>query len=115
MKGGAMSYEELSVCDGKYKLVYNSADGDFKCLRHGEEWQSLTGNKMVYALFCELLECRAAKTAESAPTSTNTGMAASEQAQIAAQMEEHILELERCDRFHTASKLEAWARQLRHA
>lgn len=76
-----MSYEELSVCEGKYKLVYNSADGDFKCLRHGEEWQSLVGNKMVYALFCELLECRAAKAAESAPTSTNTGMAA-EAAQI---------------------------------
>jgi DNA phosphorothioation-dependent restriction protein DptG len=55
------------------------------------------------------------ETAESAPTSTNTGMAA-EAAQIAAQIENEIIGAH-SNRFVTVDRmlLEKWARQLRHA
>jgi len=57
-----MSYEQVSVADGKYTiLIGEGADGgQLKALRNGEPWQDLTGNKMVYCLASELQEARRA-------------------------------------------------------
>jgi hypothetical protein len=60
--------EKIDVCDGKYTLVYDERTGAFKALRNGEAWQNLLGNKMVYALFCEIQELRASKAVESPGT-----------------------------------------------
>jgi len=48
--------QTLSLCDSKYELV--RAGGSLHCLRHGEPWRDLTGDKMVGAMFDELLELR---------------------------------------------------------
>jgi len=46
--------EKITICDGKYTLIYNNENGDFRALRYGEEWRSLVGDKLVFAMFCEL-------------------------------------------------------------
>jgi hypothetical protein len=46
--------EKITICDGKYTLIYNDEDGNFRALRYGEEWRSLVGDKLVFAMFCEL-------------------------------------------------------------
>lgn len=53
-----MRVETLLLCDDKYELV--RAGGSLHCLRHGEPWRNLTGDKMVGAMFDELLELRKA-------------------------------------------------------
>lgn len=63
--------ERLEVCDGKYELVFNNETGEFKCLRYGKQWRSLSGDQMVFGLFCELLEARTAKSTETANLQTN--------------------------------------------
>lgn len=49
----------VELGDGKYKLVFDNEKGEFHCFRHGEIWRDLTGDKMVYLLFSEVLESRA--------------------------------------------------------
>lgn len=50
--------EKINICDNKYTLIYNDNTGDFNCLRYNTEWRNLVGDKMVFALFCEILELR---------------------------------------------------------
>lgn len=39
----------ISLCDEKYTLVI-TPDHDLKALRYGREWQSLTGDKLIYCM-----------------------------------------------------------------
>lgn len=48
----------LDICDGKYTLIIDMDTGRAECLRHGEKWRDLVGDKMVLALFDELVEAR---------------------------------------------------------
>jgi predicted HAD superfamily Cof-like phosphohydrolase len=43
----------VAVCDGKYTIIQANGGG-LRALRHGEEWQDLTGNGMVLALAQEV-------------------------------------------------------------
>lgn len=52
-----MATELVTLEDGKYTLVHDT-NGGLSALRHGEPWQDLTGNIMVYACFCEIAELR---------------------------------------------------------
>lgn len=46
---------EIELSDGKYRVVDELFDGGgFYALRYGEEWRSLAGDKLVYAMFCEI-------------------------------------------------------------
>ena len=49
----------LDICDGKYTLIIDTDTGRAECLRYGEKWRGLVGDKMVLALFDELVEARA--------------------------------------------------------
>lgn len=48
----------LDICDGKYTLIIDMDTGRAECLRNGEKWRDLVGDKMVLALFDELVEAR---------------------------------------------------------
>lgn len=50
--------EHISVCDGKYTVVIDG--GKLTALRHGEPWQDLCGNNLVYWLAAELQRTREA-------------------------------------------------------
>lgn len=47
---------KVSVAEGKYTV--GQTKGEFYALRHGEQWQDLTGNKFVYSLAAEIAELR---------------------------------------------------------
>lgn len=47
----------IDVADGKYTVV-GIEDGHLRALRHGEEWRSLTGDNLIFALAVELQEAR---------------------------------------------------------
>ena len=49
----------VSVDNGKYTVIME-ADGRLHALRHGEPWQDLTGNNLVYFLAAELEATRKA-------------------------------------------------------
>lgn len=49
----------VSVDNGKYTVIME-ADGRLHALRHGEPWQDLTGNNLVYFLAAELEAARKA-------------------------------------------------------
>ena len=49
----------VSVDNGKYTVIME-ADGRLHALRHGEPWQDLCGNKLVYFLAAELEATRKA-------------------------------------------------------
>ena len=45
--------------NGKYTVINAlSEGGDFKALRYGEDWRSLNGDNLVYAMFCEIERLR---------------------------------------------------------
>jgi hypothetical protein len=48
----------VTVCDGKYTVIYDFDTGQSECLRYGEPWRDLCGDKMVLALFDEIVELR---------------------------------------------------------
>ena len=48
----------LDICDGKYTLIIDTDTGRAECLRYGEKWRDLVGDKMVLALFDELVDAR---------------------------------------------------------
>lgn len=50
--------ERVEVDGGKYTVVMDMKN--FRALRHGEGWQDLTGNNLVFHLAYELAEARAA-------------------------------------------------------
>jgi len=56
-----MSYEQVTVADGKYtvQIGVGAHAGHLNALRHGEPWQDLTGNNLVYWLAVELRDARA--------------------------------------------------------
>lgn len=47
---------EVSVGDGKYTIV--KRNGRLSCLRYGEEWRDLTGDKMVLCMAMEIMDLR---------------------------------------------------------
>ena len=49
----------VSVDNGKYTVIME-ADGRLHAMRHGEPWQDLTGNKLVYCLAAEVEALRTA-------------------------------------------------------
>ena len=51
--------DRVSVESGKYTVVIGDR-GELAALRHGEPWQDLTGNKLVYCLATELRNARQA-------------------------------------------------------
>ena len=46
---------KLDLCGGKYTVIYDAGTGNFECLRYGEKWRNLNGDKMVLALFDEVI------------------------------------------------------------
>lgn len=48
----------LDLCDGKYTVIFDLKTGQAECLRYGEPWRSLVGDKMVLAMFDELVAAR---------------------------------------------------------
>lgn len=55
-----MSCREIILDQGKYTIVFDEETATLKALRHGEDWQDLTGNKLVLALFHEIETLRSA-------------------------------------------------------
>ncbi len=47
----------VSVEDGKYTIQMD-ADGNLRCLRYGQEWRDLTGDKMALAFAQEVQNLR---------------------------------------------------------
>lgn len=48
----------ITVCDGKYTIIYDFRTGQSECLRYGEKWRDLCGDKMVLAMFDEIVAIR---------------------------------------------------------
>ena len=48
----------IDVCDGKYTIIYDLKTGQSECLRYGEKWRDLYGDKMVLAMFDTIVELR---------------------------------------------------------
>lgn len=44
--------EEIQLEDGKYTVVFDQ--GHLMARRHGEAWRDLSGDNLVYAMFCEI-------------------------------------------------------------
>ena len=44
----------INLCDGKYTIIYDFATGQSECLRYGQPWRQLVGDKMVLACFDEI-------------------------------------------------------------
>ena len=49
----------INLCDGKYTIIYDFATGQSECLRHGQPWRQLVGDKMVLACFDEIVRLSA--------------------------------------------------------
>lgn len=47
---------QLDICDGKYTVIIDMQTGQAECLRYGEKWRDLTGDKMVLALFDTIVD-----------------------------------------------------------
>ena len=47
---------EVHLWDGKYTIQISDDMKVFKALRYGEEWQDLTGNNLIHALFTKVEE-----------------------------------------------------------
>lgn len=48
----------IDLDDGKYTVLHDNGR-DFRALRHGEPWRELTGDKLVFAMACEIERLRA--------------------------------------------------------
>jgi len=46
----------VDLCDGKYTVIYDLETGQSECLRYGEKWRELCGDKMVLAMFDRIVE-----------------------------------------------------------
>lgn len=49
----------LDFCDGKYTVIYDFSTGQSECLRYGQPWRQLVGDKMVLAMFDRVVELQA--------------------------------------------------------
>lgn len=47
---------QITLCEGKYTIIYDYNTGISECLRYGEKWRSLCGDKMVMAMFDRIVE-----------------------------------------------------------
>ena len=47
---------QLNICEGKYTVIIDMQTGQAECLRYGEKWRDLTGDKMVLALFDTIVD-----------------------------------------------------------
>jgi len=47
----------MGIEKGKYELIHWN-DGRFECLRYGETWRSLTGDKLVLCMMQEIERLR---------------------------------------------------------
>jgi hypothetical protein len=52
-------YIDVTVCDGKYRVIANEDMTGFRALRYNEEWRDLCGDKLVLALVHEVINLRA--------------------------------------------------------
>ena len=50
----------IELENGKYKVIdeLGKESPRFYALRDGEEWRDLTGDKLVYSMFCEIIRLR---------------------------------------------------------
>jgi hypothetical protein len=48
----------IDLCDGKYTVIYDFDTGQSEALRYGKKWRDLCGDKMVLAMFDEIVELR---------------------------------------------------------
>ena len=48
---------DVTIEDGKYRIILPPGGG-MKCLRYGEEWRDLTGDKLVLLLAMEVRALR---------------------------------------------------------
>lgn len=48
----------IDICEGKYSVIYDLETGQSECLRYGNKWRSLIGDKMVLAMFDEIVALR---------------------------------------------------------
>lgn len=48
----------LDLCDEKYTVIFDLRTGQAECLRYGQPWRSLVGDKMVLAMFDEIVAAR---------------------------------------------------------
>lgn len=53
---------DVTVADGKYRVIAETQMKNFRALRYGEEWRSLTGDNLIMYLASELQELRKACT-----------------------------------------------------
>lgn len=53
-----MSTVEIDLCEGKYTVVYDHNTHELKALRYGDMWRDLTGDRMIHAMFDEIVELR---------------------------------------------------------
>ena len=51
-----MTVEKVKLDGGKYEIVVADHGAKFYANRHGEYWQSLTGNSLVMACFYRIQE-----------------------------------------------------------
>jgi hypothetical protein len=54
---------KVSVENGKYTVIVEP-NGSMRALRYGEEWQDLTGQKLIYALTAEIDNLRKLQTTQ---------------------------------------------------
>jgi hypothetical protein len=55
-----MTTQTVNLEDNKYTIIFTDENNifDFNCLRNGEYWRNLIGDKLVFAMFCEIVNLR---------------------------------------------------------
>ena len=48
--------QKIELEEGKYTLYFNEKTGELTAQRYGQEWQDLSGNKMVYLMMQRILD-----------------------------------------------------------
>jgi hypothetical protein len=61
---------EITLGDGKYKVVLQSDPHKFVALRYDQPWQDLTGNNLILAMFQRILDLQELVCHEWEPTDT---------------------------------------------
>lgn len=52
--------KQIELCDRKYKVVIDHDTRTYEVLRHNEKWRDITGDKLILAMFDEIVELRIA-------------------------------------------------------
>lgn len=53
-----MTTTRIDLEDGKYSVVHDNGR-DLRALRNGEPWRDLVGDKLIFAMTCEIEQLRA--------------------------------------------------------